>query len=97
MIPEDLLSAYPQTQFHILPGLLDSRAVLSNSYPNACVPMQRGSLFHFMMVFGMTQPGRVWEADTLTTKPTRHSSSIKEIYIIKVTRQDNNYTATCQD
>ena len=58
MIPGDLLSACPHRQFHTLPGLLDSQAALANSYPNACVPMQGGSLYHFMMVFGMTRPGR---------------------------------------
>ena len=47
MIPGDILSACPHRQFHTLPGLLDSRAALPNSYPNACVPMQRGSLYHF--------------------------------------------------
>ena len=35
MIPGDLLSACPHRQFHTLPGLLDSRAALSDSYPNA--------------------------------------------------------------
>ena len=47
MIPGDLLSAFPHRQFHTLPGLLDSWAALPNSYPNACMPMQGGSLFHF--------------------------------------------------
>ena len=47
MIPGDLLSAFPHRQFHTLPGLLDSRAALPNSNPNACVPMQGGSLYHF--------------------------------------------------
>ena len=47
MIPEDLLSAFPHRQFHTLPGLLDSWAALPNSYPNACMPMQGGSLYHF--------------------------------------------------
>ena len=47
MIPGDLLSAYPHRQFHTLPGLLDSWAALPNSYPNPCVPMQGGSLYHF--------------------------------------------------
>ena len=47
MIPGDLLSAFPHRQFHTLPGLLDSRAALPNSNPNACVPMQGGSLHHF--------------------------------------------------
>ena len=40
MIQEDLLSACPHRQFHTLPGLLDSRAALSNSYPNALRAMQ---------------------------------------------------------
>ena len=47
MIPGDLLRAFPHRQFHTLPGLLDSRAALPNSYPNACMPMQGGSLYHF--------------------------------------------------
>ena len=47
MIPGDLLSAFPHRQFHTLPDLLDSWAALPNSNPNACVPMQGGSLYHF--------------------------------------------------
>ena len=47
MIPGDLLSTFPNRQFHTLPGLLDSWAALPNSYPNACMPMQGGSLYHF--------------------------------------------------
>ena len=47
MIPGDLLSAFPHRQFHTLPGLLDSWAALPNSNPNACMPMQGGSLYHF--------------------------------------------------
>ena len=46
MIPGDLLSAFPHRQFHTLPGLLDSWAALPNSNPNACMPMQGGSLYH---------------------------------------------------
>ena len=46
MIPGDLLSAFPHRQFHKLPGLLDSWAALPNSNPNACMPMQGGSLYH---------------------------------------------------
>ena len=55
MIPGDLLSACPHRQFHTLPGLLNSWAALSNSLPNACVPMQGGSLYHFYDGLGMTQ------------------------------------------
>ena len=47
MIPGDLLSAFPHRQFPTLPGLLDSWAALPNSNPNACIPMQGGSLYHF--------------------------------------------------
>ena len=47
LIPGDLLRACPHRQFHTLPGLLDSRAALSNSYPNALRAMQGGSLYHF--------------------------------------------------
>ena len=35
LIPGDLLSACPLRQFPTLPGLLDSRAALPNSNPNA--------------------------------------------------------------
>ena len=47
LIPGDLLSACRHRQFHTLPGLLDSRAALSNSHPNALRAMQGGSLYHF--------------------------------------------------
>ena len=47
LIPEDLLSACPHRQFHTLPGLLDSRAALPNSYPSALRAMQGGSSYHF--------------------------------------------------
>ena len=49
MIPGDLLSAFPHRQFHTIPGFFDSwaQAALPNSNPNACVPMQGGSLHHF--------------------------------------------------
>ena len=47
LIPEDLLSACPHRQFHTLPGLLDSQAALSISYPSALRAMQGGSLYHF--------------------------------------------------
>ena len=45
--PRRSLSACPHRQFHALPGLLDSRATLPNSNPNALRAMQGGSLFHF--------------------------------------------------
>ena len=41
LILEDLFIACPHRQFHTLPGLLERRAALSNSYPNT------GSLYHF--------------------------------------------------
>ena len=47
MIPGDFLSACPHRQFHTLPGLLDSRAALSDSYPNALRAKKGGSLYHF--------------------------------------------------
>ena len=75
LIPGDLLSAFPHRQFHTLPGLLDSQAALSNSYPNASMPSREAVCTIFMMVFGMTHSGAnprlpTWEADTLATKPT---------------------------
>ena len=47
LIPGDLLSICPHRQFHTLPGLLDNRATLPNSNPNALRAMQGGSLYHF--------------------------------------------------
>ena len=41
------LSTCPHRQFHTLPGILDSRAALSNSYPSALRSTQGGSLYHF--------------------------------------------------
>ena len=58
LIPGDPLSACPHRQFHTLPGLLDSRAALSNSYPKASVQCREAVCTIFMMVFGMTRPGR---------------------------------------
>ena len=46
LIPGDLLSACPHRQFHTLPGLLESRAALPNSYLNALRAMHGGSLYH---------------------------------------------------
>ena len=51
MIPGDLLSAFPHRQFYTLPGLLDSWAALPNYNPNACMPMQGGSLYHFYVKY----------------------------------------------
>ena len=45
MIPGDLLSACPHR--HTLHGLLDSRAALSDSYPNALHAKQGGSLYFY--------------------------------------------------
>ena len=82
MIPGDLLSAFPHRQFHTLPGLLDSWAALPNSNPNACVPMQGGSLHHFYDGRWYDPAERansrptVREADTLPTEPTRHGKEM---------------------
>ena len=56
LIPGDLLSGCPHRQFHTQPGLSDRQTVLSNSYPNACVPSQE-AVCSLMMVFVMTRPG----------------------------------------
>ena len=44
-------------QFQTLPGLLDSRAELSNSYPDIRVTSREAICTIYIMVFGMTQPG----------------------------------------
>ena len=87
MIPGDLLSAFPHRQFHTLPGLLDSWAALPNSYPNACMPMQGGSLYHFYDGLWYDPAERtnsrptVREADTLPTEPTRHGQKFELVHI----------------
>ena len=58
LIPGDPLSACPNRKFHTLPGLLDSRAVLSNSYPNACMSCKEAVCTIFVMVLDVTRPGR---------------------------------------
>ena len=45
------LSACPHRQFHTLTGLLDSRAALSNSYPNALHAMQRDPWYTFIQPY----------------------------------------------
>ena len=97
MIPGDLLSAFPHRQFHTLPGLLDSWAALPNSNPNACVPMQGGSLYHFYDGLWYDPAERrnsrptVREADTLPTEPTRHGRS-KERRCTVITCSQNVHT-----
>ena len=46
MIPRNILSAFPHRQFHT-PGLLDSQAALSDTYPYVLRAKQGGSLSHF--------------------------------------------------
>ena len=87
MIPGDLLSAFPHRQFHTLPGLLDSWAALPNFNPNACMPMQGGSLYHFYdglwydpaESYEANSRPTVREADTLPTEPARHGQITKTI------------------
>ena len=57
MILGDISSACHHRQFHTLPDLLDSRAALSNPYLNTCLCGEPVCTI-FMMVFGMTRPGR---------------------------------------
>ena len=81
--PGGLLS--PRRQFHTLPGLFDIRASLSNPFPKTLRTMQGASCTIFMMVFGITRPGgeltTYCEADTLTTKPTRHDVKKFKTYV----------------
>ena len=78
MIPGDILIAFPHRQFHTLPSLLDSWAALPNSNPNACVPMQGGSLYHFYdglwydLAERRTHDLPCETTYMLPTEPTRH-------------------------
>ena len=56
LIQGHLLSACPHRQSHTLLGLLDSQAVLPNSYPFTCMPSREAVCIIFMMVFGMIRP-----------------------------------------
>ena len=84
MIPGDLFSAFPHRQFHTLPGLLDSWAALPNSYSNACVPMQGGSLYHLYLPcerrtqYRLSQT-RSYNLDYLPSGPFMESSSSEEM------------------
>ena len=54
----DISSACLHGQFHTLvPGLLDSGAALSKSYPNTCMQCREAVCTIFMTVFGMTRLG----------------------------------------
>ena len=57
LIPGESLITCPHRRFHTLTGHLDSRAALSNSYPNACVQCREAVCTIFMVAFGMTRPG----------------------------------------
>ena len=46
LITGDLLSACRHKQFHTLPRLLDSRAALPNSNPNASMPCREAVYFY---------------------------------------------------
>ena len=74
MIPGDLLSAFPHRRFHTLPGLLDSWAALPNSNPNACMPMQGGSLYHFYDGLWY-DPAERWTHDLPCERRTRYRLS----------------------
>ena len=89
MMSGDLLSAFPQRQFHTLPGLLDSWAALPNSNPNHMHAYAGRQSVPFLW-WSLVWPGReansrptVWEADTLPTEPTGHGQMICKVNIIR--------------
>ena len=75
MIP----GACPYRKFHTLLGLLDSRAALSNSYPN-CVP-SRGQFVPFYGLWYDPATYRTW-ADMLTTTQTRRCGRLCKSQLI---------------
>ena len=83
LIPGDILSASPHRQFHTLPSLLENCQITTLMH---CVSCREAvcTIFWWFLVW----PGRdanlrptVWEADTLTTKPTRHGASVVIIHM----------------
>ena len=106
MIPGDLLSAFPNRQFHTLPSLLDSRAALPNAYPNTLCAMQGGSLYHFYDGLWYDPTERrthdlPCEADTLPTEPTRHGYTLyrctPDAFLMGVKSCYNTYMVMRQD
>ena len=89
MIPGDLLSAFPHRQFHTLTGLLDSRAALPNSNPNACMPMQGGSLYHFYDGLWY-DPAERWTHDLPCERRTRYRLSQPDTVIYIYSREANS-------
>ena len=78
LIPGDLLSVCPHRQFHTLPGLLDRRSALSNSYLNACMPCREAVCNIFMMVFGMTRLGREPMNYRIRGRHANHKANLKQ-------------------
>ena len=69
-------------QFYTIPGLLNNRAALSNSYPYACVPMQGGggNFYHFydglwLVVFIVPSTARSFRDGTPIYCPFRRTWS----------------------
>ena len=62
LIPGYLYSACSYRQ---LPGLLHNQIALPNSYPNTCMPFYDG------LWYDLPGASTAWEADMLTTKPSR--------------------------
>ena len=73
LIPGDLYRACPHRQFHTLPSLLHSRAALSNSYPNACLPSREAVCNLFLQWF------LVWHTISMISRVT-HTPLSKQIY-----------------
>ena len=75
LITGDRLGACSHGQFDTLPGLLDSRAALSNSFPYACVHFTKAvcTIFMFLVWSGRGANPRyiAREADTQTTQQIR--------------------------
>ena len=71
LIPGDLSSACPHRHFHRLSGHSDSRAALSNSYPNACVPSRETVCTISMTVFCIT---RLWREPVTYLMRHRHAN-----------------------
>ena len=75
---QQLLAIYRRRESRCVASLrvcraLDSRFVLSNSYPNACVPCRETVCTLFNVAFGMNRPGH--ESATYRMRRTRLSLS----------------------
>ena len=96
LIPGDLYSSCPYRQIYSLPGLEHSEAALQNYKPNACMPSRETvcTIYWWSLIWpcqGVNPWPPAWEADTLTTKPSRSKVALWSIWLqLTMNRRSSN-------